>query len=204
LVGGHEQTPGAILLAAEAALRSGAGKLQVATVASMAAHIAIAVPEALVRPLPQTDSGDISPDAADAVLELADGCSSVLLGPGMGDVDVCVELLSRVVPSLSGFVVLDAAAHAYVGAEPDGLRHLGGQVVLTPNLTELALTLDADREDVEADPAAHALRLARRVDAVVACGGSSSWIAHPEGRLCCDESGNTGLVLSGSGVVLAC
>lgn len=59
IIGGSAQTPGAILLAAEAALRSGAGKLQVATAASVAAHVAVALPEALVHALPETSSGGL-------------------------------------------------------------------------------------------------------------------------------------------------
>ena len=57
VVGGSDQTPGAAMLAAEAAIRAGAGKLQVATVASLAPYVAIALPEALVRPLSSTTRG---------------------------------------------------------------------------------------------------------------------------------------------------
>lgn len=71
VVGGARQTPGAVLLAAEAALRSGAGKLQVATVASLVSHVAVALPEAAVYGLPETDSGDIDPAGAEQVCELA-------------------------------------------------------------------------------------------------------------------------------------
>src|SRR5512132_1411520 len=64
VIGGSTETLGAVLLAAEAAMRAGAGKLQVATVASVAAHAAAALPEALVRSLPETDGGAIRADAA--------------------------------------------------------------------------------------------------------------------------------------------
>lgn len=52
IVGGSALTPGAIVLAAEAALRCGAGKLQVAPASSVAPTVAVAVPEALVLGLP--------------------------------------------------------------------------------------------------------------------------------------------------------
>lgn len=202
VVGGHVETPGAVLLAAEAALRCGAGKLQLAIVESMAAHFATAVPEGLVRGLPQTADGDIAPAAADRVLELADGCEAVLLGPGMGDVKVVADLLSRVVPHLSCTVVLDAAALAYASSG-DVLAHLRDRCVLTPNPHELALALDADPAAVDADAAAHALRLARATGAVVSCGGPQTTIAHPDGRVWVDGSGGIGLAVSGSGDVHA-
>src|SRR3954452_4694459 len=83
IVGGSTQTPGAVLLAAESALRCGAGKLQVATVASLAPHLALALPEALVRPLPETAEGSLAASGAEAVLELAADVSAIVLGPGM-------------------------------------------------------------------------------------------------------------------------
>lgn len=54
IVGGSMRVPGAALLAGEAALRAGAGKLQIATAASVAPGMALAVPEALVLGLAQT------------------------------------------------------------------------------------------------------------------------------------------------------
>src|SRR3954466_7974513 len=87
IVGGSTQTPGAVLLAAESALRSGAGKLRVATVASLAPQMAMALPEALVRALPQTADGGLAPGGAEDVLELAADVSAILLGPGMIGLD---------------------------------------------------------------------------------------------------------------------
>lgn len=204
VVGGHVDTPGAVLLAAEAVLRCGAGKLQVATVERAATQLAVAVPEALVRGLPQTDGGDVSPDAADELVELADGCSTVLLGPGMGDVEVVRELMATVVPRLgSTTVVLDAAALAYVGADRPGFRALRCAAVLTPNRTELALALGADPDSWDDDPADAARRLAREAGAVVSVGGGSTWIAHPDGTTWRDDSGGSGLAASGSGDVHA-
>src|SRR3954454_19871126 len=72
VIGGSSETLGAVLLAAEAALRAGAGKLQVATAESVAPFAATALPEALVRALPQSDSGAIRAEGADVVRELAE------------------------------------------------------------------------------------------------------------------------------------
>jgi ADP-dependent NAD(P)H-hydrate dehydratase len=202
IVGGSNQTPGAVLLAAEAALRSGAGKLQVATAESTAAPVAVALPEALVRPLPET-RGVLGPDAAEAILELADGASSVLLGPGMMDLEATRALMAAVVPRLRGPVVIDALALAYVTQDHSALHHLEGRAVLTPNRKELALTLGVDREEVEADPAGTTLALARSTRVTVTSGGPVSWTATPEGELWSDETGGFGLGVSGSGDVLA-
>ncbi len=203
IIGGSTQTPGAVLLAAEAALRSGAGKLQVATVSSIAAHVALALPEALVRGLAETEDGAIAPESATDVVDLAEDAASVLVGPGMTDVDACSDFVGRLLPKLRAAVVIDALATARLTAEITALHHLGGRAVLTPNPSELAKTLGVADEEVDEQPAASAARLAREANGVVALGGTTSWVAAPDGRLWHDETGGSGLGVSGSGDVLA-
>src|SRR5688572_16889461 len=60
VVGGSRHTPGAVLLAGVAALRAGAGVLQLAVAESTAAALSIEVPEALVVGLPETDGGSVA------------------------------------------------------------------------------------------------------------------------------------------------
>jgi ADP-dependent NAD(P)H-hydrate dehydratase len=203
VIGGSTETLGAVLLAAEAAMRAGAGKLQVATVRSRAALAAAALPEALVRALPETDGGAISADAADAVRDLAEDAGAVLIGPGMADTEETQGFGARLLPHLTGPVALDALALSCVTADDACLHHLQGRVVLTPNPTEIAYALHAEDDEIEADPAGSALELARRTRATVGLGGATSWIATPDGQLWQDESGNAGLGVSGSGDVRA-
>jgi ADP-dependent NAD(P)H-hydrate dehydratase len=58
-------------------------------------------------------------------------------------------------------------------------------------------------EELEADPAGAARRLAEQTHAAVGLGGATSWVAAPDGRLWEDESGGAGLGVSGSGDVRA-
>ena len=206
IVGGSCQNPGAVILASEAALRSGAGKLQVATVADLAPHVATVLPEALVQGLPTRPDGDLAVGAAEGILELAEGCSSVLLGPGFHSADAAATVLSAVVPHLGTTdttVVLDALALAYITENRDGATHLGGRVILTPNVSELANTLQVDASQVEAEPVGCALTLAMSAHAVVVSGGQDSWVATPESHVWRVQSGSPGLAVSGSGDVQA-
>jgi ADP-dependent NAD(P)H-hydrate dehydratase len=203
VIGGSTETLGAVLLAAVASMRAGAGKLQVATVASMAPHVATALPEALVRALPETDGGAIAPGAADTVRDLAEAADAVLIGPGMADKEATQGFGERLLPHLRGPLALDALGLATVTAEESCVHHLDGNVVLTPNPTEAAYALHVDEDEVDDDPAAAAADLAGRARAVVGLGGATSWIAAPDGRLWRDESGNAGLGVSGSGDVRA-
>ncbi len=112
VIGGASETPGAVILAAEAALRAGAGKLTIATMRSIALAVAVAVPESRVVALPEGTRGTVRPAAASA-LDL-DGADAVLVGPGMADspatVDFTRALLRRIDADMHATVVIDAAA----------------------------------------------------------------------------------------------
>ena len=203
IVGGSRQTPGAVLLAAEAALRSGAGKLQVATVQSVASSLAIAVPEALVLGLAETDEGAIAASAADDIVELAEEASAVLIGPGMIGEDPTTSFMAAIVPRLRGPLVIDALGLAYLTQDLSRVAHLDGRVVLTPNRRELAIMLASDQKEIEADPCSAALAAATRTRATVAVGGAETWTAAPDGSTWRDPSGGVGLGVSGSGDVFA-
>ena len=203
VVGGSTETVGAVLLAAEAALRSGAGKLQVVVPSKVAPHVSISLPEALVRGVPSTEAGAIRAESADLVLDLAQNASAVLIGPGMADKEETQGFVESLLPRLEGPVVLDALGLAAVTADPGCLHHLGGRTVLTPNPSELAITLHLEPDEVDADPAGAAQRLADEAQATVGLGGATSWIAAADGRLWRDESGGAGLGVSGSGDVRA-
>ena len=203
VVGGSRDTPGGVVLAGEAALRSGAGKLQILTAESVAAGMALQIPESRTEGLPETDDGQLAPGGAGRILDLAADCGAVVIGPGMGDTGAAVALLSEVIPHLRCELVLDALAMAYVTEHPDGLRHLGGRVVLSPNPRELSRTLKVTEEEVDRDTPGHVAELARRAHAVVVSGASTTWIATPDGRLWRDETGTPGLGVSGSGDVKA-
>lgn len=203
VIGGSAETLGAVVLAAEAALRAGAGKLQVATAASVAPFAALALPEALVRGLPETDGGAIRADGVEAIRDLADAADAVLFGSGMIDKEQTQEFGERLLAGLSCPTVVDALGLACVTADASCLHHLGERVVLTPNPSELALSLHVDEEQVDDDPAGSARELAARARATVGLGGVTSWMAAPDGRLWRDESGGDGLGVSGSGDVRA-
>ncbi|HEX2916052.1 MAG TPA: NAD(P)H-hydrate dehydratase [Chloroflexia bacterium] len=203
-VGGSTEMPGAVILAAEAALRSGAGKLRIATCASMAPYVATAVPESLVFALPESESGGIAVSAAEQIARMAEQVSAVLIGPGMIDQQSVTELVTNLLPKLEvDTLILDAAAFEPLCSNPEALHHLGGRAIITPHAGEMAHLLDIEKEEVTADPLATAQQAALKFQAVVALKGSDTYIAAPSGKVFRDRSGNVGLATSGSGDALA-
>lgn len=202
VIGGSDSTPGAVLLAAEAALRVGAGKIQIATTRATAAQLATAVPESLVVGLP-TEDGELAASAADQLVELAAGADALLAGPGIGDPDAACSLFEAIVPHLDTALVVDALGTAYATAHPDGLRHLAPRALLTPNLTELSQILGEGEAEVADDVLGAALRAARRTGVTVLAGADTSYVVEPSGDAWATDVGPPGAAVAGSGDVKA-
>ncbi|MDX6224229.1 MAG: hypothetical protein QOE64_605 [Frankiales bacterium] len=184
VIGGDVGTPGGVLLAGEAALRVGAGKLQIGCAPEAVAALAVAVPEALV-----VDRAEVSALAAEA--------DAVLIGPGIGDADEASRIVKGLLPELENVpLVLDALALAAA----DLVTGRAAPTVLTPNPTEAARALDRDELG---DEVAAAVELSSRTGAVVALGSELSVCAGPGGPVWTDNSGDSGLGVSGSGDVKA-
>jgi hydroxyethylthiazole kinase-like uncharacterized protein yjeF len=204
VVGGAPEMPGALILAATAALRAGAGKLQIATCRSIAQLVAGHVPEARVFALPETRAGAINASAAGKILEHANQSQAVLIGPGMIGRDSIVRLLKSILPELKDTtLVLDAGALACVEDDAECLQTLKGKVVLTPHAGEMASMLGMDKDEVTRDPLATAQGAARRLRAVIALKGAETFIVAPRRESYCNRTGNIGLATSGSGDTLS-
>ncbi|MCA1617931.1 MAG: NAD(P)H-hydrate dehydratase [Acidobacteria bacterium] len=205
VVGGGRETPGAAVLAGTAALRAGAGKLQVATGASNAALVASALPEARVFALPETRAGKLSKAACAKLEEHLSKAQCVLLGPGLiEDESVArfVEATLRMCVEVP--VVLDAGAVACLGGGGRNLLHaLEGRAVVTPNADELELIYGGETAGVGGDRLAAARRAADEFRAVVVLKGRETFIASPGGSAYVNRAGSVGLATSGSGDVLA-
>ena len=193
VVGGATSTPGAVLLAGLAALRVGAGRLQVATVEATQAALGVTLPEAAVLGLPAGEQGSLSPDAADDCAVAAERAAVVVVGPGLYDKEQTAELLARLLPRVEeAAVVVDAVALSALALRPQLAEALRGRLVLTPNAGEVKALCGGDSLDVPG--------LAQRYGAVVA---ADREVASPDGRWWSSETGGIGLGTSGSGDVLA-
>ncbi len=208
VLGGSREMPGAVILAATAALRAGAGKLTIATGRSVAQLVALALPEARVIGLAETDTGGFTRDAVATLDPLADKVSAILIGPGMQDERATAVLVHALLPRLAGSdtsVVLDACAMGAILFPPDGVapfRFLQ-PVVLTPHAGEMAHLSGAAKDAIVADADHHALDAAARWNAIVALKGARTVIAAPDGVSWQHAGGNVGLATSGSGDTLA-
>jgi ADP-dependent NAD(P)H-hydrate dehydratase len=203
VVGGGRETPGAVVLAGTAALRAGAGKLQVATGASNAALVASSLPEARVFALPETRAGKLSKAACAKLEEHLTKAQCVCVGPGMIEDESVARFVEATLRMCGDVpVVLDAGAVACLNAGRDLLHALGGRAVVTPNADELA---EIFGEDFAGRGGAldAARRAAEELRAVFVLKGRETFVASPGGETFVNRAGSVGLATSGSGDVLA-
>ena len=204
VIGGSREVPGAALLSGVAALRAGAGKLQIATSRSVAPSLGLAVPEALVAGLPETAAGGIAPEAAEDLLGRVSRCDAVLIGPGMMDDEAVAGLTARLLAEAPPTAfVLDACALIGLARLQEPLRRHGGRVVATPHAGEMAALLGVSRNAVVADPLAAARQAAAMLQVVVVLKGGRTHIVTPQGAAWTYADGQVGLATSGSGDTLA-
>jgi hydroxyethylthiazole kinase-like uncharacterized protein yjeF len=204
VVGGSREVPGAALLAGTAGMRAGAGKLQIATAASIAVPLGIAMPEARVVGCPETAEGCFANGAIAPILALAGAAQAVAIGCGLQHGEAMDDLLDALLASgLECPLVLDAAVLGSLPARAGALRAWAGGAILLPHAREMARLLECEAEEVEIDPLHAASRAAGRYRAVALVKGPYSFIAAPDGRAFRFEGGGIGLATSGSGDVLA-
>lgn len=208
ILGGSAEMPGAVILAATAALRAGAGKLTVATGASVAQLVALAIPEARVIGLRENEGGGFTRDATAELNPLADRVDALLIGPGMQDEPATAALVRALLPRLDGTnVVLDACAMGIIldpDLPPQQLPfRFDLPVIVTPHAGEMAHLTGRPKEDILAEPDRYAASAAEKWNAVVALKGARTLIATPARSMWQHEGGNVGLAISGSGDTLA-
>ena len=196
---GSRDVPGAALLAARAAMRAGAGKLQIATGESVAIQIGVAMPEAKVVGLPESDDGSLADAALPRIIDLARDADAIVAGPGMEANGLCSKIASVLLSGEAKLAIDAALLHELepVDDTPDPVP------LLLPHAGELASLLDREEEDVASDPVGNGLRAADRYKSIVLVKGVTSHVVTPDGDVWTYKGGASGLGVSGSGDVLA-
>ncbi|MBQ6711481.1 MAG: NAD(P)H-hydrate dehydratase [Clostridia bacterium] len=205
LVCGSAAMPGAALMAGEAALRSGAGLVQLCSVEEVIQAARVRLPEALLFPVDRQDErlpGAIHKDAAWSILPQAEKAQSLLFGPGVAITDHGRKLLKWLVQEYKGALVIDADGLNLLAENTALLYKVSGRCLLTPHWGEFCRLTGLSRERLESDPAGAAMAFARQYNCVVALKGAVTHITDGQRRYVLDCP-NSGMAKGGSGDVLA-
>ncbi|WP_295551130.1 NAD(P)H-hydrate dehydratase [uncultured Stenotrophomonas sp.] len=186
-VGGNHGSGGAIAMAAEAALRAGAGLLSLGTRRDHVGPLLARLPEAMTHAL---EDGDVLP-------ALLDKARVVAIGPGLGQDEWAHALFARVLAGDKPLVV-DADALNLLAQDPRALP----DAILTPHPGEAARLLGCSTADIQADRYRCAQALAERFHAVVVLKGAGSIVTAPGQAPRLIAAGNPGMAVGGMGDLL--
>lgn len=202
VAGGARGLTGAPCMAARAAMRTGAGYVQVAVPAAAEASFELRLLEAMTVALPDEEGAHV-PDGAARVQELAGRAGCVVLGPGLGRTEGAFEFARVTARAVDCPLLLDAdGLNAHAGAL-ESLRSRSAPTVLTPHAGELGRLLERDSDAISTHRLASTREAAERSGAVVLLKGDDTIVAAPGGPVAISPGATPALATAGTGDVLA-
>ncbi len=192
LVAGHQNSMGAAIMSARAALRSGAGLLTAHIPAAGSTAMNVALPEAMLR----TDS---NPHKISESLPLKDA-SATAAGPGLGQDEETAQALAEIIVDCRHPMVLDADALNLLSKHEEWYLHLPAGSILTPHPGELKRLLGW--EELPDDYLNQLRQFSRKQQLIVIMKYSLSAVVMPAGEIYFIDEGSAALASAGSGDVL--
>jgi hydroxyethylthiazole kinase-like uncharacterized protein yjeF len=204
VVGGSYGKAGAPSMASLAGLRTGAGLVTAAVPKSIVETVARITPELMVVPLAEGSKGEVSFKNLDAAkLEgLLKKITVLALGPGLSTMGDASEFSRHMVEKTTLPVVIDADALNAFARKTDLLDGTGRVMVLTPHPGEMATLAGLSVKEVEADRIGLARSFAMKHKLTLVLKGWRTLVAHPDGSVAVNTTGNPGMAKGGSGDIL--
>ena len=202
-VAGSRGFSGAAFLAAQGALRAGAGLVTVGVPDSILGIMESKTTEAMTLELPETMADGLGADAVRVIRDFAMRSSVVLMGPGLGRHEETMESVREVIQTVERPLVLDADALYALGGHLEFLAALEVLAVLTPHPGEMARLTGLSVQQVQSDRIGVARRAAIEWGNIVVLKGARTVVAFPDGGIFVNPTGNSGMASGGTGDVLA-
>jgi len=192
IVGGAFGKPGAPSMASLAALRTGAGLVTAAVPREIMPAVAAIAPELMVEEL----DGKAEPEMK--------GMTVVGIGPGLGQEGETPEFVHEFVRRVELPMVIDADGLNAFAGKTELLKQAaqGRTIVLTPHPGEMARLAGMTVKEVEADRVGLARKFATEHGVTLVLKGWRTLIAHPDGSIAVNTTGNPSMAKGGSGDIL--
>jgi NAD(P)H-hydrate epimerase len=197
---------GAPAMASLAALRAGAGLVTAAIPAPALSLVAAVAPELMTLPLTANRAGQIAAEnlAPENLAMLMAGKTVLAIGPGLGQSPDTVKFVTGLLAATKIPAVIDADALNILARKPVLLAKLakGRTLVLTPHPGEMARLAGISVAEVQANRLELARSFSQRNGVTLVLKGARTLIAHPDGRVAVNTSGNPAMAKGGSGDLL--
>jgi NAD(P)H-hydrate epimerase len=202
VVAGSPGKTGAAAMTTMAALRSGAGLVTLGCAQSLNAVLESQILEAMTAPLPEIQAGVLGESAFEIIRSLMEGKKCVALGPGLGQTEETRRLVNKIVGACPIPLVIDADGLNNLAGKTDLLTGARAPVILTPHPGEMARLADTTAGAVQQDRVKSARDFATAFNVHVVLKGARTVIAHPDGQVFINPTGNAGMASGGMGDVL--
>ncbi|HQY66436.1 MAG TPA: NAD(P)H-hydrate dehydratase [Pyrinomonadaceae bacterium] len=206
LIAGSDNYSGAAVLCGNAAMRSGAGLVTIATPKSSKDSVAARVlPEVMVRGVAETKSGSLAESAFEEIGDLLEKADAVAIGSGISQDESTHRFVQKVITNRNRPVIVDADAlnllsPALNSWEP--ANESGGALILTPHEGEFMRLLGTDDKALIKDRVEAVRDFAVRHSVILVLKGERVLIGAPDGRVVVNPTGNSGLGKAGNGDTL--
>ena len=201
IIGGCKGMSGAMVLCGTAALKSGAGLVQVGTPTSIRFEVAIGNPCYTTIALPEDEEGRFNHQSIQTIFPLISKASAVVLGPGAGATKACQEMASHLL-NLQIPVLLDADALNSLASESFPTAFKNKQVVITPHPGEFSRLTRLTAKEIQADRKTLAMSFAQAHGIIVVLKGHGTVVSDGK-SVYTNATGNPGMATGGSGDVLS-
>lgn len=202
VVAGSPGKTGAAAMTSVAALRSGAGLVTLGIAESLNAVLESHILEAMTAPLPETQPGILGESAFDSVNNCMEGKKSVAFGPGLGQAEETISLVHKIVESSPIPLVIDADGLNNLAGNTQILKNARAPIVLTPHPGEMARLANTTTGAIQQDRIRCTRDFATAYNVHVVLKGAHTVIAHPDGQVFINPTGNAGMASGGMGDVL--
>jgi NAD(P)H-hydrate epimerase len=203
IIAGSPGKTGAAAMAANSAVRAGAGLVTLAVPAILNSILEVKTTEAMTIPIPDNDCGLFGDEAFTAILLATMGKNAVALGPGISQNPEIALLVRDLVENISQPLVIDADGLNAISEDPNILaKKKSAIVILTPHPGEMGRLAALSTGEVEHNRIGVAQAYAVKYQVYLILKGARTIIAAPDGAIAINGSGNPGMASGGMGDVL--
>lgn len=203
IVAGSVGMTGAATLAAEGALRIGAGLVTCLVPASLNDILEVKLTEAMTIPIPEGKARAFGMASLDTVLGYINKWDAAVIGPGFGRDEDAIEFTLELIKRLEKPAIIDADALYAISKDLSVLKQCKAPLVLTPHPGEMAALLGTTSEEVQSNRLETARAFAKEHGVTVVLKGAGTVIAAPDGQAYINTTGSPGMATGGTGDVLS-
>jgi NAD(P)H-hydrate epimerase len=202
IIAGSPGKTGAAAMTAMAAMRAGAGLVTVGLPKSLNSAVEPMVVEAMTCPLPENSEGFLSEESFDVIMRNLTGKKCLAIGPGLGTDSSTKKLIHEVLYGSALPVVIDADGLNLLVGETSMLKKIKAPVILTPHPGEMSRLTGKNVELIQKDRISCARSFAMEFKVNLVLKGAGTVVAHPDGNVFINPSGNPGMASGGMGDIL--